>query len=91
MKLSEHPTVKAYRENSFSNAEQEKIADASIVKEVAINAGAADAGIIEIERGVVAEYREDILDSMPGTKAILVLAISNRVESLEEFQSCYYR
>ena len=50
-----------------------------------MDAGAADAGIIDLQREAVAEHRQDILETMPAAKAILVLAFHvgpNHLKSL---------
>ena len=76
MKLHDHPTVKAYHARSSRSHVQPDVLDASQLKKMAIAAGAAGAGIIDLSRDTIEEYRKDILDTLPGTKAILVLAFS---------------
>ena len=74
MKLSDHPTVKAYREDKIKSPQPPAILSSAQLKEMALTAGADDAGLIELSRDAMADYRQDLLDAMPGTRSVMVLA-----------------
>ncbi|MFC1580925.1 4Fe-4S binding protein, partial [Thermodesulfobacteriota bacterium] len=74
MKLDEHPTVKAYREGKINQPKPPATLSSEQLKEMAIIAGADDAGFIELSRDTLSDYRQDLLDAMPDTRSVMVLA-----------------
>lgn len=71
--LSEHPTVKRYQERSDIGAVQaatEKV-DAEWARQLCLEAGAGDAGFVEIARPEIADQRDDILAFFPPTKTLI--------------------
>jgi len=71
MKLEDHPTVKWYRgRTELQRIKGEEKLDADRVKQVLLDAGADDVGIVEIDRGELADHREGILVAYPRTKAL---------------------
>ena len=71
--LSEHPTVKRYQERSDIGAVQaatEKV-DAEWARQLCLEAGADDAGFVEIARPEIADQRDDMLAFFPPTKTLI--------------------
>lgn len=73
MKLSDHPTVKAYREKNKTPELPDRLG-AEYLKGAALDAGVDAAGLIDLSRDTMSDYRQDLLDVMPDTKSIMVLA-----------------
>jgi hypothetical protein len=63
MRLEDHPTVKRYREKNQATAPSvvDKL-DAEWLKNMVLEAGADDAGLVEINRPELNDYRADILE-----------------------------
>ena len=74
MKLSEHPTVKAYRASMDSLPPKPRATSADWLKQQALAAGADDVGLIDLERPSMQDFRSDLLGVMPDTVSIMVLA-----------------
>ena len=100
MKLADHPTVKAYREQKAGATGIKKTLDTAFLKQAALEAGADAAGVIDLARDALAEFREDLLDVMPDTGSIMVLAFRVNQASLRsrahsvanhEFQQAWAR
>ena len=75
MQLNEHPTVKRYREKASAHSptlNQEKI-DADWLKTLALEAGADDAAVVELNRPQINDQRADILEIFPRTKSLVRL------------------
>jgi ferredoxin/putative sterol carrier protein len=72
-KLEEHPTVVRFREQAATqrivNAPHE--VDASWLRQIALEAGAADVGFVEIDRPALADQRAEIDAVLPGTKSLI--------------------
>lgn len=75
MKLSSHPTIKAYNENKNQFKKNEAVLESVWLKQLAMNAGANDVGLIELTREPVLEYKPDLLSVMHDTKSIMILAV----------------
>ncbi len=73
MKLTDHPTVKAYREGKIELPKPPSILPAAQLKQMALAAGADDAGLIDLSRDPMADYRQDLLDAMPDTQSVMAL------------------
>ena len=73
MKLSDHPTVKAYKDGKLARPEAPAILASAQLKQTALDAGAADVGIVDLSRETMADYREDLSSAMPGTQSVLTM------------------
>jgi NAD-dependent dihydropyrimidine dehydrogenase PreA subunit len=71
--LSEHPTVKWFRERADAATVQatSPSLDAEWLRQFCLAAGADDVGFVEIDRPGLAEQREDILSFFPRTKTLI--------------------
>src|SRR5262249_42448742 len=73
MKLTEHPTVKAFHEKAAQAPAESgptKL-DANGLRRLCQEAGADDVGLIEIRRAALDDPREGILRYFPSTKTLL--------------------
>ena len=85
MSLADHPTARAYREGKINLPKQPAILESAYLKKMAISAGAADAGLVDLQREGLADYRQDLLDAMPHTQSIMTLVFrvnQNHLKSL---------
>jgi epoxyqueuosine reductase QueG len=73
MKLADHPTVKVYREQGRTT-EKHEVLETAVLKQAALDAGADAVGVVDLARESMSEYRQDMLDVMPDTGSIMVLA-----------------
>lgn len=83
MNLENHPTVKWYQEQS--KVEQDKgpsKVEAEWVKEVVLDAGADDVGVVEIDRPELADQREELLRVFPKTKALISIVVRLNPENV---------
>src|SRR6516164_4716601 len=72
MNLAEHPTVRRFREsNHAKNAESLKPLDAAWLRQLCLDCGADDAGLVEISRPALDNQRDDILRAFPTTRTLL--------------------
>ena len=84
MKIDNHPTVMRYREKVEKNSPpvvQEKH-DSAWLKTVALEAGADDVGLVEIDRPEIEDQREDILKIFPGTRSIMSIVCRMNPENI---------
>ncbi len=63
MKLADHPTVRAYKENRIDSPKPPAILESEQLKQMALASGADDAGFIDLARDALADYRQDLLDA----------------------------
>jgi Fe-S-cluster-containing hydrogenase component 2 len=73
MKLAEHPTVRRFQERNGEHheaAEPTRL-DAAWLRQLCLEHGADDAGLLEISRKAMDDQREDILRAFPATKTLL--------------------
>ena len=83
LKEADHPTVKSYYEKKkLENHSAPLKLEASWLKEIALDSGADDVGIVEIERTELDDQRDEILDYHPWTKSILSFVLKMNVESV---------
>ena len=68
--FSEHPTVKAFRARP-AQATISKPLDAAWLRELCLDAGADDAGFVELERAALAEERPRIEKAFPRTRSLI--------------------
>jgi hypothetical protein len=74
MKLAEHPTVGRFHESEAGrpeSAEPPRPLDAAWLRQLCLDCGADDAGLIEISRPDVDNQRDDILRAFPPTRTLL--------------------
>src|SRR5689334_6753129 len=72
MILAEHPTVQRFRESNHSGtAEPPKPLDAAWLRQLCLDCGADDAGLVEISRPALDDQRDDMLRAFPPTRALL--------------------
>ncbi len=72
MNLAEHPTVRRFREsNRPGSAEPPKPLDAAWLRQLCLDCGADDAGLVEIGRPALDDQRADILRYFPPAKTLL--------------------
>jgi ferredoxin len=75
VKFDEHPTVKRYREiarQGFSQKPEEKL-DSEWLKKLALDSGADDVGLVDIDRSGMEIHRKDILEVFPPTETLMSL------------------
>ena len=71
MKLEEHPTVRHFQENAGNRSPSPTILDAAWLRQLCLDCGADDAGLVEISRPALDDQRDDILRSFPPAKTLL--------------------
>src|SRR6201997_1694707 len=74
MNLAEHPTVRRFHESQgerTSTADQPKPLDAAWLRQLCLDCGADDAGLVEIDRPALDNQRDDILRVFPAAKTLL--------------------
>ena len=73
MKIADHPTVRAYTEGKIDSPNPPAILESVQLKQMALAAGADDAGLIDLARDTMADYRQDLIDVMPDTQSVMAL------------------
>ncbi|KGM38310.1 4Fe-4S ferredoxin [Alkalispirochaeta odontotermitis] len=73
MKLADHPTVKAYRDGKINSPKPPAILEAVHLKKMALAAGADDAGLVDLARDAMTDYRQDLLGAMTDTQSVMTL------------------
>src|SRR5262245_41144656 len=72
MNLAEHPTVRRFRGRDWSdNAEPPQPLDAAWLRQLCLDCGADDAGLVEISRPALDDQRADILRTLPHARTLL--------------------
>ena len=71
MKLDEHPTVRRFHENASNRSPSPTNLDAAWLRQLCLDCGADDAGLVEISRPALDDQRDDILRVFPATKTLL--------------------
>ncbi|MGH7409576.1 MAG: SCP2 sterol-binding domain-containing protein [Candidatus Methylomirabilis sp.] len=73
VRLSEHPTVKRFYESTsvLPDAGLSSALDADWLRQLCLEAGADDAGFVEIDRPEIADQRDDILATFPHAKTLV--------------------
>ena len=82
--LSEHPTVKQFRAREGTDAAQPRpeSLDREWLRQLCLEAGADDAGFVEIDRAEIADQRSEILSLLPGTKTLVSLVMRMNRENI---------
>src|SRR5262245_17263421 len=70
MKLTDHPTVKAFYEKAPAAPAPDNL-DAAWLRQLCLECGADDAGLVEISRPALDNQRDDILRYFPPAKTLL--------------------
>src|SRR5882724_4907927 len=71
MNLAEHPTVRHFHKNASNRSGPPTLLDAVWLRELCLDCGADDAGLVEISRPALDDQRDDILRAFPATKTLL--------------------
>jgi len=71
MKLAEHRTVQHFHANAVSRPAAPTILDAPWLRQLCLDSGADDAGLVEIARPALDDQRDDILRFFPATKTLI--------------------
>src|SRR2546430_16038055 len=74
MNLAEHPTVMRFYQTHANHpvpVEPQLPLDAAWLRQLCLDCGADDAGLVEISRTALNDQREDILRAFPPTKTLL--------------------
>src|SRR5437588_7308495 len=74
MNLAEHPTVRRFHERHGEHpvpADPPKSLDAAWLRQLCLDCGADDAGLVEISRPALDNQRDDILRVFPPAKTLL--------------------
>jgi putative sterol carrier protein len=83
MKLEDHPTVQRVRLQSVAFPEPRKEPlDAVWLKQLVLDAGADDAGFVEIGRPALDDQREDILRAFPHAKTLVSFVVRMNREAI---------
>ena len=82
--LSEHPTVKQFRAREATEipGAQPQAIDGAWLRQVCLEAGADDAGFVEIDRPEIADQKSEILWLLPGTKTLVSFVMRMNRENI---------
>lgn len=84
MQLADHPTVKQFQAKQATGTGQARphVLDREWLRQLCLEAGADDAGFVEIDRPEIAEQKPDILWLLPGTKTLVSFAMRMNRENI---------
>src|SRR3954467_6723735 len=83
MRLEDHPTVQRMRSKTVDSVPDKKESlDAAWLKQLVLDAGADDAGFVEIGRPALDDQREDILKAFPHTKTLISFVVRMNREAI---------
>ena len=71
MKLKDHPAVKRYLETVEAVSPEVRTLDAAWLRQLCLDCGADDVGLVEIERPALDDQRDDILGCLRQTKTLI--------------------
>src|SRR5437764_15153062 len=71
MNLAEHPTVRHFQEHAGDRSAAPTVLDAVWLRQLCLDCGANDAGLVEIGRPALDDQRDDILRVFPAAKTLL--------------------
>jgi Fe-S-cluster-containing hydrogenase component 2 len=71
MNLSEHPTVRHFHETAGNRPAPPTVLDAAWLRQLCLDCGADDAGLVEIGRPALDDQRDDILRYFPPARTLL--------------------
>ena len=99
MRLNNHPTVKKFREQfgKYPASDESATLDADWLKQLVLDAGADDVGLVEIDRHALSHEQRHILSVFPQTKTLVsfvcrlnrenIRSVSRAVSDLEFIQN----
>lgn len=72
-RFDDHPAVRQFRERTSNGSDSTPVSklDARWLRDLCLEAGADDAGFVEIDRPALADQRADILAAFPPTKTLV--------------------
>ena len=84
MQLAEHPTVKQFqaRETANGGSARPQSLDREWLRQVCLEAGAGDAGFVEVDRAEIADQKADILWLLPKTKTLISFVVRMNRENI---------
>lgn len=84
VQLAEHPTVKQFQESKAagSASAQPQTLDRDWLRQVCLEAGAADVGFVEIDRPEIADQKPDILWLLPKAMALVSFVVRMNRENI---------
>jgi epoxyqueuosine reductase QueG/putative sterol carrier protein len=82
MKLEDHPTVQRIRLKTEVAPSEKEPLDAQWLKQLVLDAGADDVGLVEIGRSALDDQREDILKAFPQTKTLISFVVRMNREAI---------
>src|SRR5262249_14155309 len=71
MNLAEHPTVRRFHESAGDRPAPPTVLDAAWLRQLCLDCGADDAGLVEIDRPALDNQRVDILRVFPAARTLL--------------------
>src|SRR5215831_2487242 len=71
MSLAEHPAVRRFHDNAGNRSAPPTVLDAAWLRQLCLDCGADDAGLVEIGRPALDDQRADILRYFSPTKTLL--------------------
>ncbi len=75
MDLEQHPTVQKFRRQPPVQDKPEQALDAAWLRQMCLNAGADDAGFVEIDRPEIADQKSDILAIFPHAATLISFVV----------------
>src|SRR5262250_542323 len=83
MNLEDHPTVQRIRLKALNSAPPKtELLDTGWLKQLVLNAGADDVGLVEIGRPALDGQREDIFKAFPHTKTLISFVVRMNREAI---------
>ena len=84
MQLAEHPTVRSFQERDAAghSVVQPQTVDRDWLRQVCLEAGADDAGFVEIDSPAIADQKMDILWLLPKTKTLISFVVRMNRENI---------
>ncbi len=79
-RLEDHPTIVATRSKALPILQ--KSIEANVLREICIEAGAADVGFVNLNRSEMDQEREDILRLFPATKSLISIVCRMNPDSV---------
>ena len=75
MNLEDHPTVKRLRPSAQPESRPARAIDAAGLRQLALDCGAEDSGIVEIARPGLDPQRDELLRNYPWTRTLLSFVV----------------
>jgi ferredoxin len=84
VQLAEHPTVRSFQERDAAghSVVQPQAVDRDWLRQVCLEAGADDAGFVEIDSPAIADQKMDILWLLPKTKTLISFVVRMNRENI---------